>query len=57
MSSNNYNSNIKNLKGSLAVEGIYLTDEAMLNLERLASGNASCSQLVEEIKQKYIQEV
>ena len=57
MSSNNYNSNIKNLKGSLAVEGIYLTDESMLNLERLASGKASCSQLVEEIKQKYIQEV
>lgn len=57
MSSSDYQSNIKNLKGTFAVEGMNISDESISNLKRLANGEASCSEIIEELKQKYIQRV
>lgn len=55
MSSNDYLCNLKNLQGTFAVEGMNISDESILNLERLASGESSCSEIIEELKQKYMQ--
>lgn len=53
---NNYNNNIKNLKATFAVEGMSISAETAANLKRLSSGKATCSELVEEIKDKYSQD-
>lgn len=57
MASHDYNSNLKNLKGTFAVEEMYISDESISNLERLAGGESSCSEIVEELKRKYMKKV
>ena len=57
MSSSDYNSNLKNLKGTFAVEGMNVSSESVSNLKRLARGESSCSEIIEELKQKYMQRV
>ena len=53
MKSANYQSNLKNLRGTLAIEGMNISPETLSDLELLASGKSSCSEIVEKIKQKY----
>lgn len=55
MSSKDYKSNIKNVKGTFAVEGMTISDATALNLKRLADGRVSCDTLIEELKEKYMQ--
>ncbi len=57
MSSSDYKSNLKNIKGTFAVEGVDISDDSISNLKRLATGEASCSEIIEELKQKYMQRV
>lgn len=57
MSSRNYESNIKNIKGTFAVEGMSVSENTIANLKRLSDGKISCDMLVEEIKEKYLQRV
>lgn len=55
MSSNNFESNIKNLKGTFAVEDMTINESIMINLERLETQESSCLEIVEELKIKYTQ--
>lgn len=55
MSSEDFKSNLKNLQGTFAVEGMSISSESILNLQRLASGKFSCYEIVAELKQKYMQ--
>lgn len=57
MISKDYKDNLKNLKGTFAVEGMEINKESLRNLERLSSGQATYSEIVEELKQKYMQRV
>lgn len=55
MSSAQYQKNIKNLKGTFAIEGMNLSKESIANLQRIANGDVSYLEIVEKIKQKYLQ--
>lgn len=52
-----YENNLKNLVGTFAVEGMSISNESMLNLEKLAAGKKSCSEIVQELKMKYMQRI
>lgn len=54
MSSDDYQSNLKNLKGTFAVEGMSVSENSVLNLKRLAANKASYTEIIEEIKKKYM---
>ena len=54
MSSDDYQSNLKNLKGTFAVEGMSVSENSVLNLRRLAANKASYTEIIEEIKKKYM---
>lgn len=56
MVSEDFQSNIKNLQGTVAVENMTIGENAMMNLERLEKEEATCFEIVEELKQKYMQE-
>lgn len=45
--------NIKCLQGSFAVEGIAISKQTRTNLDRLAKGQTSYKELVNEISNKY----
>lgn len=53
----NFESNLKNLRGTFAAEGMEISDTALSLLERLAFGESSCAELVEELKEKYRERV
>lgn len=55
--SDDYKNNIKNLVGTFAVEGMSISNESMLNLEKLATGKKTCSEIVQELKMKYMQRI
>ena len=57
MLSSDHQSNLKNIKGTFAVEGMNISGESISNLERLANGESSCSEIIEELKRKYMQRV
>lgn len=57
MSSVDYKSSVKSIKGTFAVEGMSVSRESIANLKRLANGESSCYELIEELKRKYMQEV
>lgn len=44
---------VKNIKGSLAVEGMSVSERSLYNMERLSSGSISCKELISEIVKKY----
>lgn len=52
-----YENSLKNLAGTFAVEGMSISNESMLNLEKLATGKKSCSEIVQELKIKYMQRI
>ena len=57
MTSNDFESNLKNLKGTFAVEGMTVSDEGIKNLKRIDSGKVSYTDVIEELKLKYTQRV
>jgi hypothetical protein len=57
MKSNNFESNLKNLKGTFAVEDMKISENGIKNLKRIESGKVSYTDVIEELKQKYMQRV
>lgn len=57
MKSNNFESNLKNLKGTFAVENMEISENGIKNLKRIESGKVSYTDVIEELKQKYMQRV
>ena len=50
---NNFENNLKNLKGTFAVEGMSISKESIENLKRIESGKARYTDVIEELKLKY----
>lgn len=55
MSSKDFENNLKNLKGTFAVEGMTVSEESIKNLEKIDSGKVSYTDMVEELRNKYMQ--
>ena len=55
MSSKDFESNLKNLKGTFAVESMKVSEEGIKNLKRIDSGKVSYTDVIEELKLKYMQ--
>lgn len=55
MSSNDFENNLKNLKGTFAVESMTVSEDAIKNLKRIDSGKVSYTDVIEELKLKYMQ--
>ncbi len=55
--SDDFENNIRNLIGTFAVEDMSISNESMLNLEQLAQGKKTCSEIVEELRMKYMQRI
>jgi hypothetical protein len=53
LNKNQCKSNIRNVQGTLAAEGITMSKSTRSNLERIASGKASYQQVVQELRAKY----
>lgn len=48
-----YASNLRNLRGTFAAEGMSLSRSTRSNLDRIASGQASYQQVLQELRAKY----
>ena len=48
-----FESKVKNVSGTMALEGLKLNDVSKQNLYRYAKGQINYQELVEEIKSKY----
>lgn len=46
---------VRMVSGTLAIEGIELSENSKRNLDRYANGEANAQQLIEEIKNRYKQ--
>ena len=57
MASKDFESNLKNLKGTFAVEGLTVSEDGIKNLKRIDSGKVSYTDVIEELKLKYMQRV
>ena len=57
MASKDFESNLKNLKGTFAVESMTVSEESIKNLKRIDSGKVSYTEVIEELKLKYTQRV
>ena len=57
MKSKDFENNLKNLKGTFAVEGMTISEDALENLKRIDSGKASYTDVIDELKHKYTQGV
>jgi hypothetical protein len=44
---------IKNVEGTLAIEKMKIGKDAMDGIKKIASGKATCSDIVEALKRKY----
>ena len=44
---------LRNLYGTFAAEGITLSASTRRNLDRIVSGEASCQQVLNELREKY----
>lgn len=44
---------IKSVSGTLAIEGIELSEQSINNINRYASGEATYEQILKEIKDRY----
>lgn len=53
MKTQQYNDNIKNLKGTFAIENMTINKSTMKNLKRVANGKATYQQVVDELVNKY----
>ena len=57
MKSHDFESNLKNLKGTFAVENMEISKSGIENLKRIESGKVSYTDVIEELKRKYMQRV
>lgn len=57
MKSNNFEDNLRNLKGTFEVEGMKVSESGIRNLKRIDSGKVSYTDVIEEFKQKYMQRI
>lgn len=48
-----HKNNIRNLEGTFAAEGIKISPATRRNLERIANGQASYQQVLQEVMSKY----
>ena len=55
MTNEDYDSNVKNVKGTFAVEGMGISNETIFNMKRMASGETTYNVIIEELKEKYTQ--
>ncbi len=55
MNTATHNDIVKNIQGSFAVENITLSKKSLSNLEHLSNGSIDIENLVNEIKDKYIE--
>lgn len=55
MGLNTFESNIKNIKGTFAIEGMSLSDETIKNLEKIADKRLDGYDIIEDLKKKYKQ--
>ena len=55
MASKDFEGNLKNLKGTFAVENMNVSEEGIKNLKRIDSGKVSYTDVIEELKLKYMQ--
>lgn len=53
MTATQYESNLRNIRGTFSIEGISLSAETLNNLERIATGKASYQQVLKELREKY----
>ena len=53
ISSENHKKIIRNVAGTMAIEGITLSEASIVNLERYARGQADYHQIIAELKAKY----
>ena len=57
MASKDFESNLKNLKGTFAVENMTVSEKSIKNLKRIDSGKVSYTDVIDELKLKYMQRV
>ena len=55
MNSNDFESNLKNLKGTFAIENMSISQYSINNLKKIDSGIVSYTDVIEELKLKYTQ--
>ena len=48
-----HKSNLRNVYGTFAIEGITISKDTRRNLDRIGSGQASYQQVVNELRAKY----
>ncbi len=48
-----YKSNLRNIRGTFAAEGMTISKATRCNLDRIASGQASYQQILQELRAKY----
>lgn len=48
-----YKSNLRNVYGTFAIEGMTISKATRSNLDRIGSGQASWQEVVEELRAKY----
>lgn len=46
-------SNLRNVYGTFAIEGLTISEETRANLDRIATGRASYQQVLQELRDKY----
>lgn len=52
---NDYQNMLRNVCGTLNAEGLTVSAETSINLERIASGQISYQQVLNELRKKYAQ--
>ena len=53
VSSEQHKKMIRNVAGTMAIEGLTMSEESRRNLDRYASGQANFQQIMAELKAKY----
>lgn len=48
-----YDSNLRNIRGTFAAEGMIISKSTRDNLDRIASGKVSYKQVLQELRTKY----
>lgn len=52
-----HKSNLRNVYGTLAIEGMTISKDTRKNLDRIGNGQASYQQIVDELRAKYTKKV
>lgn len=55
MKMNDFESNLRNIEGTFAVENMKVSKDGLNNLKRIEKGEASYTEIIEELKKKYTQ--